>query len=587
MIQKYILLLLIFSLSYVVLAQEDYTIPKKHRVIQESTTPSGKIQIGTKLDDITFTTLRDETYQLNRILKKGPLVFVFLSAECPVAQRYAMRLKRMHSKYLDSQVTIIGVYSNVNDSMEDVKNYLIKTEYTFPIVKETDGKLARHLNATMTPQAHLIDTSGILRYRGAIDDNRYVTRVKHDYLIDALTEVLTGNRVTIEETPAFGCTIHLPEKNNSITYTEHIAPLIEKNCQKCHHQYGIAPFKLNQYMDAQSHASDIIKSISHGFMPPTRLNHGYGEFSNSDQLTDMEVDLISSWVKAGTPKGELPKTVQNVPIEQWSHGKPDMLKEIPIVFTELTEVKHGSLVIRVETDFKDDQYIRGIDFQSTNLDIVRRIIVGLDTDNRTDKSLSYINQTEDREDGRHDLDVRIGTWSPGFIPTVLPDGVGFLLPKGTDIIINVLYIGTGKEKHATLKLGLYTSKKQETAILHTALLESTPSEQLNLNEKKISHSYEFSNDVFVYSVFLPMHVDEPGIKIIGITPKNEHIKMAWIKESDIDWLDEWLDIYHYQKPVFLPKGTRLEYVIEDSIKNNLDSVSTKFYYVLASEFVNK
>ena len=44
----------------------------------------------------------------------------------------------------------------------------------------------------MTPQAHLVDTSGVLRYRGPIDDNRYETRVKHNYLKDALVAVLNG-----------------------------------------------------------------------------------------------------------------------------------------------------------------------------------------------------------------------------------------------------------------------------------------------------------------------------------------------------------------------------------------------------------
>ena len=583
------LLLLIFCLSHFVIAQEEFTIPKKHRVIQESTTPSGKVQIGTKLDDISFRSLADETYHLNNLVNQGPVVFVFLSAECPVAQRYAMRLKRLHSKYLDKQVTVFGVYSNENDSMDDVKNYLIKAEYTFPIIKDADGRLARHLNATMTPQAYLIDTSGVLRYRGAIDDNRYVTRVKHEYLIDALTAVISGKRVSIEETPAFGCTIHLPEVKiqNPITYTEHIAPLLLKNCLSCHHKFGIAPFKLDEFMDVQARASNILRSISRGFMPPTRLEHGYGEFTNSHHLTDNEVDLISSWVKMGTPKGELSTTPHKNPVEQWSLGRPDLLNEIPIVFNELTEGKHASLVIRVKTNSKKDQYIRGIDFKTTNPKIVRRIIVGFDTHNRTDKSFSYINQTDSKEVNSSDMDVRIGTWAQGFFPTLLPDGVGFLLPEGADIILNVLYRGTGKEEHGTLKLGVYVSKKQEAAKLHTASLKSNTQGQLKLNEEKMKHSYEFRNDVFVVSVLLPMYVDEPGIKIIGITPKNEQVKMAWIKKSEIDWLDEWLDIYHYQKPVFLPKGTRLEYVIEDSFRNNLDSLETKFYYVLASEYVAK
>ncbi len=583
------LLLLIFCLSHFVNAEEEFTIPKKHRVIQESTARSGKIQIGTKLGDISFTSVTNETFHLNSILNQGHVVFVFLSAECPVAQRYAMRLKRLHTQFFDRGVTIFGIYSNENDSMDDVKNYLSKAEYTFPIIKDSDGRLARHLNATMTPQVHLIDKSGVLRYRGAIDDNRYVTRVKHEYLIDALTAVITGKKVSIEETPAFGCTIHLPEVKelNPITYTEHIAPLLKKNCQSCHHHFGIAPFKLDEYMDVQSHASDIIRSINRGYMPPARLEHGYGEFTNSHQLTDTEVDLISSWVKTGTPKGELSTTPYKNPVEQWTLGRPDLLNEIPIVFNKLTEGKHASLLIRVKTDSKKDLYIRGIDFKTTNPKIVRRIIVGLDTHNRTDNSFSYINETDRREVNSSDFDVRIGTWSQGFFPTLLPDGVGFLLTKGTDIILNVLYQGTGKEEHGTLKFGLYISKKQEAAKLHTASLNSNTQEQLKLNKQKIKHSYEFRNDVFVVSVLLPQYVEAPGIKIIGITPKNEQVKMAWIKKSEIDWLDEWLDIYHYQKPVFLPKGTRLEYVIEDSFRNNFDSVNTKLFYVLASEYLDK
>ena len=238
------LLLLIFCFSYFVNSEEEFTIPKKHRVIQESSKPSGKIQIGTKLGDISFTSLTNGTIHLHSILNQGPAVFTFLSTECPVAQRYAMRLKRLHTEFLDRGVTIIGVNSNENDSMDDVKNYLIKAEYTFPIVKDTDGSLARHLKATMTPQVHVIDKSGVLRYRGAIDDNRYVTRVKHEYLIDALTAVITGKKVSTEETPAFGCTIHLPEEINPIpiTYTKDITPLIKKNCLSCHHHFGIAPF---------------------------------------------------------------------------------------------------------------------------------------------------------------------------------------------------------------------------------------------------------------------------------------------------------------------------------------------------------
>lgn len=211
MTRKILLIQLILFIPITVLAQSEYTIPKKHRVIQEKNLKSQSVPIETKFSDVNFTSLNNHTYTLSSLSQQGPVIFVFLSAECPVAQRYAMRLKRMHKEFSDRNVTIVGVYSNENDSVQDVQEYLKKAEYQFPIVKDTDGSLARHLGATMTPQAHLIDTSGVLRYRGPIDDNRYITRVKHNYLKDAIIAVLSGKEVKIKETPAFGCTIHLPD----------------------------------------------------------------------------------------------------------------------------------------------------------------------------------------------------------------------------------------------------------------------------------------------------------------------------------------------------------------------------------------
>ena len=222
-------ILLILYLPMLTISQTEYTIPKKHRVIQEKSLKSQNVTIGTMFSDVNFTTLNKETYTLSTLVQQGPVVFVFLSAECPVAQRYAMRLKRMHKEYHQRHITIVGVYSNENDSVEDVQAYLKRAEYPFPIVKDAKGSLARYIGATMTPQAHLIDATKVLRYRGPIDDNRYETRVKHNYLKDAIIAVLSGKEVRIKEVPAFGCTIHLPDPpiEKPVLYHEHIVQIVD------------------------------------------------------------------------------------------------------------------------------------------------------------------------------------------------------------------------------------------------------------------------------------------------------------------------------------------------------------------------
>ena len=180
-------------------ATDDYTIPKKHRVIQEATLQSSSVPIGTKLPQLTFTALNGDTHSLDTLTEQGPVVFVCLATECPVAQRYTMRLKRLHTEFASQNTTFVGVYANENDSADDVRTYAAKADFPFPIVKDTTAKLARALGATMTPQAILVDTTNTVRYRGAIDDNRYETRVKHHYLRDALLATHTGTPVSVQE----------------------------------------------------------------------------------------------------------------------------------------------------------------------------------------------------------------------------------------------------------------------------------------------------------------------------------------------------------------------------------------------------
>ena len=285
-------------------ATDDYTITKKHRVIQEATLQPSNVPIGTKLPHLTFTTLSGKMSNLDTHTKQGPVVFVLLATECPVAQRYTMRLKRLHNEFASQNTTFIGIYPNENDTTDDVKTYAAKAEFPFPIVKDATGKLARALGATMTPQAILVDTSNTLRYRGAIDDNRYETRIKHHYLRDALLATHTDTPIPVQETPAFGCTLHLPETDipAEVTYSKHIAPILQKNCQTCHRHGEVAPFTLTHYGDAKAWATEIAEYTKVRLMPPWQPAAGYGDFKNARRLTDTEIQLIAHWVEAGAPR---------------------------------------------------------------------------------------------------------------------------------------------------------------------------------------------------------------------------------------------------------------------------------------------
>ena len=97
--------LLILTLASATHAASEYTITNRHRVIEETTLDPRNVPVGTKLPAVNFATLEGKTHNLDVLTKHGPVVFTFLATECPVAQRYTMRLKRaprcvQHNTYL-------------------------------------------------------------------------------------------------------------------------------------------------------------------------------------------------------------------------------------------------------------------------------------------------------------------------------------------------------------------------------------------------------------------------------------------------------------------------------------------------------
>ena len=561
------ILLLTLTLPLVLQAAPDYTITNKHRVIQEVSLNQNNVPIGTELPRLNFTTLSGDTYTLDSLTRNGPVVAVFLATGCPVAQRYTMRLKRLHTEFTNDKqhTTFVGIYANEEDTLDDVKAYIQKAEYTFPIVKDTTGYLAELLGATMTPQAMVIDTSGTLRYRGPIDDNRYETRIKHNYLRDALLATHTGDALPLQaqETPAFGCTIHLPESSlpSDITYSEHIATILQNNCQACHRHGEVAPFTLTDYGDAKAWATEIAVYTESRLMPPWKPAPGYGHFKNERRLTDSQIELIARWVDAGAPAGDL-NAVPTAPEfhDDWVLGEPDQIFEMPVEYEIDAEGEDEYRQFIIPTNFETDMYIQAVDVQPGNRKTVHHVIPYLDVNGEARKL-----DAEDPKPGYvvggtgpgFDAVGSLGGWAPGITPSVLPEGVGYLLPKGADIVMQVHYYRTGHVEYDRSRLGLYFSKTPDTAPLH---IGSAINSEFVIPAGEASYevlaSRKVKEDVYLLGTSPHMHLLGRDMRLVAKTPEGESHDLIWIK----DWDFNWQDIYHYQGPLFLPVGTTIDLV---------------------------
>jgi hypothetical protein len=146
-------------------------------------------------------------------------VIFFVATDCPISNSYAPEIQRVCQEYGPRGVDCSLMYEDVDTASsatpldDEVRRHLQEYRYAgIPAAVDRARTIARRANATITPQAVVIDRQGAIRYRGRID-NFYAAfgkprqQVTERDLRNALDAVLSGRPVPKVETEALGCYI--------------------------------------------------------------------------------------------------------------------------------------------------------------------------------------------------------------------------------------------------------------------------------------------------------------------------------------------------------------------------------------------
>src|SRR5215470_3745721 len=139
-------------------------------------------------------------------------VLLFVSTDCPISNRYAPDIRKLHDIYGNEGVAFWLVYPNPADSVADIRDHLKSFSYPGTALRDVHHDAVKRAGATITPEAAVYDGSGRLAYRGRIDDRYSAIGVeraaptRHD-LQDAIAATIAGKPVTTRFTQAVGCYI--------------------------------------------------------------------------------------------------------------------------------------------------------------------------------------------------------------------------------------------------------------------------------------------------------------------------------------------------------------------------------------------
>jgi alkyl hydroperoxide reductase subunit AhpC len=163
-------------------------------------------KLGSKVDNFEVQALDGKSMSFADL--RGPVTVVtFISVQCPVSNAYNERMNAIYQDYGAKGVKFIFVNANRTESASDVAAHAKSVGFAFPVYKDPNNVLADRFDAQVTPESYVIDSQGIVRYHGSIDDQQTESRVRQRRLRAALDQVLAGQEVQAKETKAFGCTI--------------------------------------------------------------------------------------------------------------------------------------------------------------------------------------------------------------------------------------------------------------------------------------------------------------------------------------------------------------------------------------------
>lgn len=250
----------------------------------------------------------------------------------------------------------------------------------------------------------------------------------------------------------------------NITWSEHIAPLIFKNCTPCHRPGEAGGFNLLNHNDAVKRANQIKFVTRTRYMPPWPADPGYSHFIGERVLSEEEINTIANWVDNGLQRGDSLKEPAKPVFYSGSYfGKPDMIIKAQHPIKIKGNGTDAFMIIKYPYRMEKDTVVDFVEFVPHHRKIIHHVnghLVSYDADRKFD----YLYGTSVHTDIRSEImdvykkmqvpytdskEPRFPTltpntiyYLPGFIPPSYPAEIGgYKMKKNGLFLLNNIHFG--------------------------------------------------------------------------------------------------------------------------------------------------
>lgn len=359
------------------------------------------------------------------------------------------------------------------------------------------------------------------------------------------------------------------------TFNRDILPILQSNCQSCHRPGEIGPMPLLTYPGTRPWAKSIKNAVVTRRMPPWFADPKYGHFANDRRLSDADISKISAWVDAGAPEGDAKD--KPAPLT-WTEGwniKPDVVIAMPKPYkVPATGVIEYTYFV-IPSPFKQDTWVLDGEVRPGNRSVVHHASVhvrppGSQWLKDAKPGEPYVPPKTPPGEVLKDAQGRpvdmSNEWLLGYVPGVHgeyfdihhdPDHrAAKLIPAGSDLVFEMHYTPNGKAAAEDLtKVGLVLAKHAPEHRLLTLPVANTDFAIPPGDPNYPGHAEAtFDKPVELLYSQPHMHLRGKDMNIRLVYPTGESSMLVSVPHFDFGWQL----VYYEDKPISIPKGTRID-----------------------------
>lgn len=520
-----------------------------------------------RVDNFALLDQNGASHELYYYRDAQAIVLMIQGNGCPIVRNAWPTVTEIRADYEEQGVKFLMLNANSQDTRSSIAEEAATFSMDIPILDDSTQLVAESLGVVRTGEVFVINPeSWELVYRGPIDDRlsyeRQKTAASKHYLRNTLDAVIAGDEIEFEKRGGVGCLVNLLERGKdeqhaAISYSDTIAPMLQKNCQSCHRAGAIGPWAMTDYNMIRGFAPMIREVVRTNRMPPWHADPLIGEFHEARVLSDEDKQTLVHWIEAGARRGDGPDVLAEhyTPAPAWEAGEPDVILDLKATAVPATGVIEY-VYLAVDNPLNRDVWIKAIALKPGEPSVVHHTLIS-SVDKKVEvPGVEFID------------DNLVAAYVPNAGPTTYPDNIGMMIPKGGSFVVQMHYTAIGREVVDRSQIGLYLFDEPPALVMRNqaifnAAIEIPPGAK-NYGDAAY---YEFERDAVLYSLFPHAHFRGKSSAFTLRYPDGREERLLSVPKFDFNWQHT----YTLTKPLAVPAGTQL--VLENWYDNSAENVA--------------